>query len=105
MNIDSTRNVLALGSVPTENIPTKSHEDRKPAVPRRTLIRSESSTSTSTFSQKRDKDQFKAFLKQLNKENLDPWKVDWSDEGTVKFELCENVHCLPKYTTIVDSAL
>ena len=95
---------MALGSVPTENIPTKSHEDPKPAVPRGTLIRSEPSTSTST-SQKRDKDQFKAFLKQLNKENLDPWKVDLSDEDTVKFELCDNVHCLLKYTIIVDTAL
>ena len=97
---------MALGSAPTENLPKKSQEDEKPAEPRRTLIRSEPGTSSSTSSHKnQNKDQFKGFVKQITKESLDPWKIDLSNEDTVKFELCDNMHCLPKYTIIVDSAL
>lgn len=107
-NIDPTRKVLALGSVPTENLPTKSHEDPKPAEPRRPLIRSVPGTSSSISSHKmqsKDKEQFKIFVKKINKENLDPWKADISKEDKIKLELCDNVHCLPKYTIIVDPAL
>ena len=50
-------------------------------------------------------DQFKALVKQINKENLDPWKVDLSQEDIIQFKLSDDVHCLPKYTIIVDSAL
>ncbi len=97
---------MALGSIPTENLPTKSHEDPKPAEPRRPLIRSEPGTSSSTSSHKMEnKEQFKAFVKKINKENLDPWKIYMSKEDKIKFELCDNVHCLPKYTIIVDHAL
>ena len=95
---------MALGSVPTENLPTKSHEGPKSSEPRRTLIRSEPGTSSSTSSHE-TKDQFKALVKQINKENLDPWKVDLSQEDIIQFELSDQVHCLPKYTIIVDSAL
>ena len=80
-----------------------------PSEPRRTLIRSEPSepgTSSSTSSHKtQTRDQFKALVKQINKENLHPWKVDLSQEDTVQFELSDHVHCLPKYTIIADSAL
>ena len=101
--------MLALGSVLTENLPTKSHEDPKPAAPRRPLIRSEAGTSSSTSSSASsyktpNKDCFEDFVKQINEENLDPWRIDVSEDN-VKFQLCDNVHCLPKYTMMVNSSL
>jgi predicted AAA+ superfamily ATPase len=75
---------LALGSIPNENLPTKSHEDPTPAEPRRPLIRSKPSTWSSTSSHMmQSKEQFKVFVKKISKENLVPWKVDMSNEDKV----------------------
>jgi hypothetical protein len=112
MIIDPTRKVLILGSIPTENLPKKSHEDPKPAQPRRLLTKRDSTVDTATATSSsmssstcsRPNDQFKSLLKQIYKENLDPWKIDTSVEEKVKFELYDDVHCLPKFTIVVDSA-
>ncbi|CAB4035004.1 Hypothetical predicted protein [Paramuricea clavata] len=113
ISIYPTRKVLILGSIPTENLPKKSHEDPKPAQPRRSLTKRDSTVDTATATSSlmslstcsRSNNQFKSLLKQIDKENLDPWKIDKSVEEKVKFELYDDVHCLPKFTIVVDSAL
>lgn len=101
---------MVCGSVPTENLPTKSHDTQKHE--RRTLVRSDatvqqavsSSTCTSSRGQS-EQPNFESFVKQAKKENLDPWKLDSSRENEVKFELFDNLHCLPKYTLVVNSTM
>ena len=101
------------GSVPTLNLPTKSHE-RQPTKERRPTVKmdttpdneepTEPSTSTSFPSEFRLVD-FDSFVKQAKDENIDPWKAEILGSGKVKFQFFDNLHCLPKYSVEVNKGM
>mgnify|MGYP002803892455 CR=1 FL=1 len=43
-------------------------------------------------------------MKQVKHDSILPWKTEVTEE-TVKFCLSDDLHCLPKYTVVVDSSL
>ena len=36
---------------------------------------------------------------------MDPWQVDKSCEGELRFNFYDNVHCVPKFCIVIDSVL
>ena len=93
------------GSVPTENLPVKSHEKTKKV--RRTLMRAsvEETASSSTASTILSVSTIDEFLEHLHvdDEAIFPWKVDKSKDDGVRIELYDNIHSIAKYTVTVDS--
>lgn len=90
---------MVTGSVPTENLPEKSHEITTPE--RRTLVRKVvddiPSTSTAYSPPQQITSSFECLIDQLEDKTTDPWQV--------RVELFDDIHSIPKYTVVVDSAL
>ena len=95
--------VLATGSVPTEKIPSRSHEVE--TKKRRVLVRDTSSEpSTSTGVRSSAPTTMEALLKEVKRSDvIGFWKV--LDENGLRLELHNDCYALPKYTLIVDSGL
>ena len=98
---------MVTGSVPTENLPTKSHEVPKRA--RRVLVRQHNiggvekpSTSSEPEPQYSDIDDFTT---QLKKKNIQPWQIEQCHEGELRIEWHDEIHSIPKYTVVVSSSL
>jgi hypothetical protein len=99
--------MFVTGSVPTENLPKRSHEiDIKE---RRTLVRTplvaEDKPSTSASSSLFDVVQGHDVLEQLDEESFAPWESEKMENGNMEFKLCDGVHSIAKYTVSVNSAL
>ena len=101
---------MITGSVPTDNLPRKSHD--VPKQERRTLVRTSvkdmPSTSTSSVSlylpALTDADRIKPWIQELDEETILPWKVE-KCEDNVKFELYDGIHDIAKYTVIINTTL
>ena len=107
-----TRKILVTGSIPTENLPEKKHDVSQPK--RRTLVRknvgdmpsaSSSTSPASSTSTTPALTSLECLVKRLNKKSIHPWQVDKSGESEVKMNFHDDVHSIPKYTVVVDSAL
>jgi hypothetical protein len=111
LNISGIRKTLITGSIPTEQLPEKSHE--LPKLERRTLVRKnvdiseqgnldEASTSTAVKTAQTIND----IIVQLQQKNIEPWQVRSSNEEEVRLEFSsDSVYSIPKYTVVVNSAL
>ena len=102
---DPKRKVLATGTVPTENLPTRSHEGE--TKERRVLVKhkfpDQPSTSTGVTS---STSTINALLNQLRKSDVvSCWKVVDDTSSGIKMELYDDCHSVPKYTMICDSGL
>ena len=95
---------MVTGSVPTENLPEKSHE--APKRERRPLVRNadidQPSTSYQPALQYCD---FEDFTNQLEKENIQPWEFEKSNEGEMRIHLHDQLHSVPKYIVVVNASL
>ena len=107
-----TRKILVTGSIPTENLPEKKHDVSQPKC--RTLVRknvgdmpsaSSSTLPASSTSTTPALTSLECLVKRLNKKSIHPWQVDKSGESEVKMNFHDDVHSIPKYTVVVDSAL
>ncbi|CAB4044150.1 Transposable element P transposase, partial [Paramuricea clavata] len=99
------RKVLATGTVPTENLPTQSHEGetKKHRVLVKHTFPDQPSTSTGVTS---STSTINALLNQLRKSDvLSCWKVLDDTSSGFKMELYDDCHSVPKYTMICDSGL
>ena len=47
----------------------------------------------------------KELIVRLQQEDTEPWQVGTSNEEEVRIELVNNIHDIPKYTVVVNSAL
>ena len=99
------RKTLVTGSVPTENLPEKSHKARK----RRPLVRKAHTSadtavvekpSTSSQSEPQFSD-IQDFTRQLEQKRIQPWQIEKSYEGEIRIELHDKIHSIPKYTVVV----
>ena len=102
---------MITGSIPTEQLPEKSHE--LPKRERRTLVRKnvdifeqgnldEASTSTAVKTAQTIND----IIVQLQQKIIEPWQVRSSNEEEVRLEFySDSVYSIPKYTVVVNSAL
>ena len=99
---------MITGSVPTENLPTKSHET--PQRERRQIVRflpvdSETAPSTSgQYVAEPHYSDINDLRRQLDQKNIHPWKLEGSD-GDIRILLHEETHRVPKYTVAVSSNL
>ena len=98
---------MVTGSVPTENLPEKSHE--APKRERRPLVRNvntpdidQPSTSYQPALQYCD---FEDFTNQLEEKNIQPWQFEISNEGEIRIHLHDQLHSVPKYIIVVNSSL
>jgi hypothetical protein len=100
LSLDPKRKILVTGSVPTENLPKRSHEIE--TKERRTLVRTpllaEVKPSTSALSSL-------SLLEQLDEESFAPWESEKMENGNMQFKWCDGVHSIAKYTVSVNSAL
>lgn len=100
---------MITGSVPTENLPVKSHDVRKQE--RRILVRADvdPSSSSSTLTKPQVVSTIPSVEGLLtvleNEETIGRWKVDKSHENKVRIELFDESHSIPKYTVVVDSVV
>lgn len=101
---------MVTGSVPTENLPEKSHE--APKRERRVLVRKSDTPivekpSTSSESEHRYEwsepqySDIEDFTRQLEKKSVQPWQVERSYEGEIRIELHDKIHGIPMYTVVV----
>ena len=100
---DPKRNVLATGTIPTENLPTQSHEGetKKHSVLVKHTFPDQPSTSTGVTTST-----INALLNQLRKSDVvSCWKVLDDTSSGIKMELYDDCHSVPKYTMICDSGL
>ena len=83
LSLDPTRKILVTGSVPTENLPKRSHEIEKKE--RRPLVRSsvESEDVPSTSSSLLNYLSAEDALKQLKVEPVAPWVSEKQENGEV----------------------
>lgn len=105
MYLSGKRKTLITGSVPTEKIPEKSHDIRKPErsiLQRKTFDTSCPSTSTAPCQQIFSIDNLN---QQLQQKNIHPWLVDKSNEEEVRLRLYDEYHSIAKCTIVVNSAL
>jgi hypothetical protein len=97
---------LITGSIPTENLPKKSHE--APKRERRSLVRHTRSAveepTTSSQSEPLFSD-FDDFTRQLDQKSFEPWQIVGSYENEVRFEFYDKIHGVPKYSVVVNSCL
>ena len=97
-----------MGSVPTENLPTKSH--KTPQQERRQIVRflpvsSEMAQSTSgQYVAEPHYSDINDLHRQLDQKNIHPWKLEGSD-GDIRILLHDETHSVPKYTVAVSSNL
>ena len=120
-NVDPKRKILVTGSIPTENLPTKSH-DVVSKKERRTLVRVnvEDMPSTSTASASSYHALYEVSLEipaepisirdlhmQLVKIDILPWTVKNIDDmnKTLKLELFDGVHEVAKFTVTITTEL
>ena len=98
---------MVTGSVPTENLPEKSHEAHKRE--RRPLVRKADTSadtavvekpSTSSQSEPQFSD-IQDFARQLEQKIIQPWQIEKSYEGEIRIELHDKIHSIPKYTVVV----
>ena len=94
---------MVTGSIPTENLPTKSHD--RPTKERRTLVRisidDKPSVSTSDVPTLTLKD----LEKYVIENNMLPWTVKLNNEESTKFEYGDESHSIPKFTVDVNANL
>ena len=104
LSLDPTRKILVTGSVPTENLPKRSHEiekkERRPLL--RSSVKSEDvpSTSSSLLSLSAED-----ALKQLKVESVALWVSEKQENGEVYFKLWDGVHGIAKYAVNVNTSL
>ena len=87
------------GSIPTENLPQKTHD--APKQERRILERKQLELPK-TPPLPLD---ITTFIRQLQRKEIDPWQIGKSSNDEVRLEYYDEVHSIPKYTVIVNSAL
>ena len=94
---------MVTGSIPTENLPTKSHD--RPTKERRTLVRvsidDKPSVSTSDVPTLTLKD----LEKYVIENNMLPWTVKLNNEESTKFEYGDESQSIPKFTADVNANL
>ena len=98
------------GSVPTENLPEKSHE--APKRERRPLVRKvdtpdtdqPSTSSQSGWSEPRCLN-IEDFTVELEQKKIQAWKIDKSYEDVIRIELDDKIHCTPKYSVVVSLSM
>ena len=104
LSLDPTRKILVTGSVPTENLPKRSHEiekkERRPLV--RSSVESEDVPSTSSSLLNLSAEDA---LKQLKVEPVAPWVSEKQENGEVDFKLWDGVHGIAKYAVNVNTSL
>ena len=96
-------------SVPTENLPEKSH--KAPKREHRPLVRKvdtpdidqPSTSSQSGWSEPRFLN-MEDFTMQLE-QKIHPWKIDKSYEGEIRIELDDKIHSIPKYSVVVSLSM
>ena len=105
------RKTLVTGSVPTENLPEKSHEahkrERRPLVRKAdtsadTAVVEKPSTSSQPEPQFSD---IQDFARQLEQKIIQPWQIEKLYEGEIRIELHDKIHSIPKYTVVVSLSL
>ena len=102
------RKTLVTGSIPTVNLPQKSHE--APSKPeRRSLVRKidiavVEKPSTSSEIEPRFAD-MEDFTRQLDQMTIEPWQIDKSYEGEIRIEFYDKSHCAPNYSVVLNSSL
>ena len=99
-----TRKILVAGSVPTENLPKKSHEIEKPE--RRPLIRiplEETSTSSTSALSVLGIAEGDA-LETLDVDSLAPWISEKMGNSDTKFKLWDGVHSIGVYCVCLQLA-
>ena len=108
LHVDPKRKILITGSVPTENLPTKSHE--VPKAERRILVRPDIQPSTSQeqptsfeHTSAAGVSSIEELMADLN--NMPMWKVEEMQDKEVSIKLFEEPYSIPKYTVLVDSGL
>ena len=108
LRVDPKRKILITGSVPTENLPTKSHE--VPKAERRILVRPDIQPSTSQeqptsfeHTSAAGVSSIEELMADLN--NMPMWKVEEMQDKEVSIKLFEEPYSIPKYTVLVDSGL
>ena len=94
--------MLITGSIPTENLPTRSHDTTK-TTGRRTLTRVilevPENTSCSSSVPGIPVVSIEDLRMQLDETTIAPWTVDKIDEqDCVRFKLYDQVHSVAKYT-------
>ena len=108
---------MVAGSVPTENLPTKSHD--APKRERRQLVRQPTSTVTSEASEtppstsglikpKPKYSDIEEFRKQLRRKIIQPWSIEDRTQagiGDIWLKLDDKTHSVPQYTVIVNHTL
>ena len=98
---------MITGSIPTENLPERSHE--APKRERRSLVRKVDTSagekpSTSLQPEPRFSD-LEDLTRQLDQKTIEPWHIEKSYEGEIRIEFYENIHSVPKYSVVVNSCL
>ncbi|CAB4004957.1 Transposable element P transposase, partial [Paramuricea clavata] len=103
----NSRKILQTGSIPTENLPLRSHETKKTPrrviekkAPRQELQEDIPSSSHSYLEPGLCSDDL---INQLDNDTLLEWKSEVCDDGNVNFFLTDNVHGVAKYTVVMDS--
>jgi hypothetical protein len=98
---------LVTGSVPTERLLERSHKLPKPKHQK--LVQNEPKISheipvqgTASTSKQMS---IKELIVRLQQEDAEPWQVGTSNEEEVRIELSDNIHDIPKYTVVFNSAL
>ena len=101
-----TWKVLATGSVQTENLPQKNHDAAKEE---RCVMAYEpcSSASLSAVSTPADPKikSIESLSTLVDELQMDPWQVDKSREGELRFNFYDNVQCVLKFYFVIYSVL
>ena len=101
--IDGKRKALDTGTIPTENLPLKSHETKSST--RRPIVR-QYGPSTSTASPHVEKtEDFDDFVRKVKGLVLEPWELIACNTTEIRIELRDTDYSIPKYVLHVDSCL
>ena len=107
--IDPKRKVLITGSVPTENLPVRSHEVPK-RESRRVLVRPDVEQNPSRPSSSKQQGESQRLptmenllLKLQIDETVGNWKAHKVNDDEVRIELQDEIHSIPKYIVCVNS--
>ena len=96
---------MVTGIIPTENLPTKSHD--RPTKERRTLVRFsiDDKSSTSDHSSDVPTLTLKDLEKYVIEKHMLPWMVKLNNEESTMFEYRDESHSIPKFTVDVNANL
>ena len=94
---------MVTGSIPTENLPTKSHD--QPTKERRTLVRVSADDMPSASTSNVPTLTLKDLEKYVFEKHMLPWTVELNKEESTKFVYSDESHSIPKFTVYVNANL